>query len=73
MKKTILKIGKALNKTEQKSINGGGRPGGVCRYRCEGVQAFAIDEEACLSQDKPCYINQAIQCGGNGNGATGWC
>ncbi|MFY0629885.1 MAG: hypothetical protein JXR05_05850 [Flavobacteriaceae bacterium] len=32
MKKQILNIGKALNKAEQKTINGGGRP---CQDMCD--------------------------------------
>ncbi len=37
MKKSILNIGKALNKVEQKSINGGGKTLCNTDYDCCGV------------------------------------
>ncbi len=38
MKKNILSFGQELNRTEQKQINGGGRPflGSVCSNSCPG-------------------------------------
>lgn len=39
MKKQILNLGKALNKSEQKIINGGFIPGGICN----GFEMYEVD------------------------------
>ncbi|MGG6231608.1 hypothetical protein [Tenacibaculum sp. SDUM215027] len=48
MKKSILNIGKSLNKEKQKLINGGSTPVGLCDsenscptgYYCEGIYCY---------------------------------
>ncbi len=47
MKKSILNIGKALNKAEQKQINGG-ITHKECFITCAGTGAFAECYENCM-------------------------
>ena len=50
MKKQILSIGKALNRAEQKSINGGSL-GGTCKALCPGKKPAICSGESCVAKD----------------------
>lgn len=70
MKKTILNLGKTLQKNDQKKINGG-NPLLQCAYECNGT-----NYELVAGQGSECYLNYPAlitnhpSCGGNG-GSTG--
>lgn len=61
MKKSILNIGKALNKAEQRHINGGGRP---CAATCYWSSWFPGD----FCRTETC---QAAFCNAQGNCEVG--
>ncbi|WP_075343763.1 hypothetical protein [Tenacibaculum agarivorans] len=68
MKKSIVNIGKTLDKKEQQKINGGELLN-FCRYRCNGRNYVLVG-----GQGNYCYLNfPAIipnhpNCGGSGGG-----
>lgn len=74
MKKSILNLGKALNKSEQKETNGGVRPRGTsnsCSYTCSGTTATL---SVASRSNNYCILNfaysirDAVICGGGGEG-----
>lgn len=71
MKKTILNLGKTLQKNDQKKINGGNPLLSECIYECNGT-----NYELAPGQGSDCYLNYPAlitnhpSCGGNG-GSTG--
>ncbi len=70
MKKSILNLGKTLNKTEQQSINGGRlNPFDQCRYRCNGRNLVLVAGSStyCLL-NFPAIIPNSPSCGGSGDG-----
>lgn len=70
MKKQILNIGKALNRVEQKQINGGGIFD-LCAGTGTGGLDFLGYSDACLGRvaNTRCTINHCIaECTGNGGG-----
>ncbi|MEO9571157.1 MAG: hypothetical protein ABJH82_12510 [Polaribacter sp.] len=74
MKKQILNLGKALNKAEQKQINGGG-PVGIPIQICAGTGVGGHwnlgHSEACIGQESgtKCTINGYLAaCTGSGDG-----
>ena len=57
MKKQILSMGSALNKAEQKTISGGGPPGGCgSNYGtlCTAFWALPIETQMCVDVDACC-------------------
>lgn len=82
MKKLVnLNGAKALSKTEQKAIFGGGGCYpffhlGSCRFDCSCGYGTAARQPSGASQycllNYPAIIFDAAQCGGGGNGGGGW-
>lgn len=73
MKKSILKLGKVLEKLEQKEVNGGNVPKSKrCRYYCSGTTQILVG-----GQGPECYlyfpysISNSHRCGGKGNEGSG--
>ncbi|MFY0629884.1 MAG: hypothetical protein JXR05_05845 [Flavobacteriaceae bacterium] len=66
MKKSILNIGKALNRTEQKSINGSG--GGSCSYDGQpcGRNYFCCEDPA--SPGSFVCLHWTLSCHSSGGG-----
>ena len=54
MRKTILSLGKALNKTEQKLVNGGGRSYGFSDGECNQEIQYQI---RCNHSDDVCEMD----------------
>ncbi|CAL2089729.1 hypothetical protein [Tenacibaculum sp. 190524A02b] len=69
MKKSILKLGEALDKKEQKEISGGGKPSTRhCRYYCNGTtQTLAPGQGPDCYLYLPYLITNSLKCGGAGN------
>ena len=70
MKKTILNLGKKLNKGEQQEINGG-RAFLVQKCMGTGVGGGSFEgySEACVGVEGDCVINGYLaQCSGNNGG-----
>ncbi|MCF2876638.1 MULTISPECIES: hypothetical protein [unclassified Tenacibaculum] len=69
MKKSILNLGKILNKADQKAINGGGEVSGVCKpeftidmngdkiFTCEGHCCVPTTNGGCTVTIEACNIN----------------
>jgi len=67
MKKQILNLGKALDKAEQKEINGGDlRP--ICSYYCSGTTAKLSTRTTYCLLNYPAIIYDSPMCGGNDEG-----
>ncbi|MFY7671147.1 hypothetical protein ACOSP6_08645 [Tenacibaculum sp. MEBiC06402] len=71
MKKSILNLGRALEKGEQKKVKGGNPLSLECQYQCDGT-----NYELVPGQGSDCYLNYPAiitnhpSCGGSG-GSTG--
>ncbi|MEX6626208.1 hypothetical protein [Tenacibaculum salmonis] len=65
MKKSILNLGKALNKTEQKNVNGGYVPTPF-QFCCTRTQGFWINNYPFIGED-PDYICTRDVCSNNNN------
>ncbi|MCT4699666.1 hypothetical protein [Tenacibaculum haliotis] len=63
MKKQILNLGKALNKAEQKQVNGGYIPN-LYQFCCTRTQGFWIDSYPFLGND-PYYTCDRDVCSNN--------
>ena len=53
MKKSILNLGKALNKAEQKEINGGKHESCLTHVDCPAGQGCCPELELCFRDDYP--------------------
>jgi len=68
MKKSILNLGRTLDKEAQKNVNGGNLRS-FCRYTCNGTTARLVSGSStyCLL-NFPAIIYNAPMCGGNDDG-----
>ncbi len=72
MKKSILKLGKALDKKEQKEVNGGSLTS-FCQYTCSGTTArLASGSSTYCLLNYPAIIRDSPMCGGGGGGIDIW-
>ncbi|RBW59135.1 hypothetical protein DS884_05140 [Tenacibaculum sp. E3R01] len=73
MKKSILNLGKKLNITEQKEVNGGGKGLRLCSYHCNGT-SWVLDggQGSYCTLNFPSIIYNHPNCGGSGGGGDVW-